>query len=93
MTGWTRDTIRDSILETIADHLRVPREELTEGTSLLEELRVDSLLLFEIVVDLEERFGIRISNEEAESLHNIRDAVDFVTRELTGGPDAVRLPR
>lgn len=67
--------IIDKILEIIGEQLGIDVQELNTETSF-EELGVDSLDLFQIVIEIEEEFDIQI--EDAESIKTIGDAVKFV---------------
>ncbi|MBE6065615.1 acyl carrier protein [Clostridium cochlearium] len=67
--------IIDKVLEIIGEQLGIDVQELNTETSF-EELGVDSLDLFQIVIEIEEEFDIQI--EDAESIKTIGDAVKFV---------------
>ncbi|WP_027625467.1 acyl carrier protein [Clostridium lundense] len=67
--------IFEKIKRIIADQLNIEEEILTSETSF-EELGVDSLDLFQIVIEIEEEFDIEI--EDAESIKTVGDAVKFV---------------
>ena len=73
---------RDEVLAKVRDHLsselEVPAEEITEGTRFKDDLDADSLDLYELVMELEDRYGIRVSEEEAAEIETVGDAVDFV---------------
>ena len=49
-----------------------------EGAHMREDLQADSLDLVELIMDLEETFGVKISDEEAQSIGTVGDAVDFI---------------
>jgi acyl carrier protein len=65
----------EKVKEIIVDQLGLDSEEITMETTF-EELGVDSLDLFQIVIEIEEAFNIRIEN--AESIKSIKDAVEFI---------------
>lgn len=65
----------EEIREVICQQLEIEKEEVTLDTTF-EELGADSLDLFQIVIELEEKYGIQI--EEVEGLKTIRDAVKYV---------------
>lgn len=67
--------IFEKVKKIIADQLNIDEEILTTETSF-EELGVDSLDLFQIVIEIEEEFNIEI--EDAESIKTVGDAVKFV---------------
>lgn len=65
----------DRIKNIIMEQLELEQDEITMDTSF-EELGVDSLDLFQIIIEIEEAFNIQI--EDAEEIKTIRDAVNFV---------------
>jgi acyl carrier protein len=67
----------------IAEQLGVDEEEITPDTSFVEDLNADSLDLVELIMSLEEEFSkegkaIEISDEEAEKIVTVKDAVSFI---------------
>jgi acyl carrier protein len=68
----------DKVAGSIASILSVPAEQLGEETSLSADLVVDSLLMYEIVIDLEEMFDTRISDSDIDRIETIGDIVDFI---------------
>ena len=58
------------------------------GTRFREDLDADSLDLYELVMELEDRYGIRVSEEEAAEIDTVGDAVDFVCARVRGAPSA-----
>ena len=73
---------RDEVLTLVRDHLvaelEVSAEKITPETRFKEDLDADSLDLYELVMELEDRYGIRVSEEEAAQIETVGDAVDFV---------------
>lgn len=67
----------EKIRNIIADQLGVDSNEITESTTF-EDLGVDSLDLFQILISLEEEFGVEIPNEDAENIKTIQDVVDYI---------------
>lgn len=68
----------ERIFEIIAEQLNANREDLTEATVLTEELGADSLDLFQIIMALEEEYGIEIPTEDAEGIHTVGDIVNYL---------------
>ena len=62
----------------LAEELEVDVAAIAEGSRFKEDLDADSLDLYELVMELEDRYGISISEEQAARIHSVGDAVDFV---------------
>jgi len=69
---------QDKIKQIIADQLGVKKEEVTDGAKFVDDLGADSLDTVELVMALEEEFGIEIPDEEAEKLVTVGDALRYI---------------
>jgi acyl carrier protein len=67
------------IIKIISEHTKVEKEKINIDTTF-ESLEIDSLTLFIIILTFEEEFDIEISNEDAESLKSVEDAVNYIDR-------------
>jgi acyl carrier protein len=65
------------ILEEVA---KVPASEVTPGADLTEDLHLDSLSVVEVIVSAEDRFSLRIPEEEVSRLKTVKDLVSYVWR-------------
>jgi len=74
--------IEEKVHGVIHDQLGVADDELTSETLLIDDLGMDSIDLVEIVMELEETFGLEISDSDAEPWAKVGDVVAFVTRRL-----------
>ncbi|MEV6962270.1 acyl carrier protein [Streptomyces sp. NPDC051207] len=70
--------------ELVADTLDVELSALTDDVLLIEELGVDSVVALELAVTLEQRFGIRIPEEELGTVRRFPDVLDLLSRKLGG---------
>ena len=66
------------VREHLAEELEVDIGEITEGTRFKEDLDADSLDLYELVMELEDRYGIKVSEQQAARIETVGDAVGFV---------------
>ncbi len=71
-------TTFDRLKKLIVEQLGVDEEEVTPTASFVEDLNADSLDLVELIMSLEEEFGMEISDEDAEKIQKVSDAVDFI---------------
>ena len=82
----TRDEVLDAIREHLADELELDPARITEDTHFREDLSADSLDLYTLVQELEDSYGVKMSDEEAARIHTVRQAVDFVLAHDPSGP-------
>jgi acyl carrier protein len=73
-----REEILTKIQEITADRLGVDEGDVTPEASFREDLEADSLDLVELIMELEEQFGMEIPDEEAEKITTVEEAVDYV---------------
>lgn len=74
----TRDEIFLLIQAHLADELDIEPERIVEATRFKEDLEADSLDLYTLVQELEDTYGVRISDEQAADILTVGQAVDFV---------------
>jgi acyl carrier protein len=73
-----REEVLGKIQEITADRLGVDEGDVTSDASFREDLEADSLDLVELIMELEEQFGMEIPDEEAEKITTVEEAVDYV---------------
>jgi acyl carrier protein len=71
--------IEDKVIDIIVDKLGVERSEVTPEAVFVDDLGADSLDLVELIMAMEEEFGMEIADEEAEKLRTVQDVISFVT--------------
>jgi len=71
-------TTFERLKKIIVEQLGVDEEEVTPTASFVEDLNADSLDLVELIMSLEEEFGMEISDEDAERIQKVSDAVEFI---------------
>jgi acyl carrier protein len=72
-------SIEKRIKEIVAEQLGVDEAQVTNESSFMDDLGADSLDTVELVMALEEEFEIEISDEDAEKIQSVQDAIDYIT--------------
>ena len=73
-----REEIFDKVKAVVVDQLNVEDEEVIEDASFIDDLGADSLGIVELVMALEEEFGVSIPDEDAEGIKTVGDAVSYI---------------
>ena len=73
-----RAEVLGKVQEILVERLDVDPADINEAAHMRDDLQADSLDLVELIMDLEEGFGVKISDEEAQSIGTVGDAVDFI---------------
>ena len=78
------EAVADRVRAIIAEQLGVKLEEVTDSASFIEDLGADSLDTVELVMALEEEFGIEIPDEDAEKMGSVGDAIKYIESKTAG---------
>ena len=78
----SRDEVMDKVRAHLAAELEVEPGRITEDTRFREDLDADSLDLYELVMELEDSYGIKVSEEDAARIETVGHAVDFVVERV-----------
>jgi acyl carrier protein len=87
MAARSREQVFALVREHLADELDVDQQAITETTRFREDLEADSLDLYTLVQELEDTYGVKMTDEEAAQILTVGQAVDFVMAR-DGTPDA-----
>ena len=68
----------ERLKKIIAEQLSVSEDEVTPEANFIDDLNADSLDLVELIMSLEEQFKLQISDEDAEKLTTVGEAVEFI---------------
>lgn len=76
------DEVTRKVKKIIAEQLGLKEEEVRGEATFLNDLGADSLDIVEMIMALEEEFGTEISDEEAEKITSVQEAIDYVVARL-----------
>ncbi|SVD05457.1 uncharacterized protein METZ01_LOCUS358311 [marine metagenome] len=71
-------SVEEKVKEIIVDQLGVDENQVTATASFIDDLGADSLDTVELVMALEEEFDVEISDEDAEKIAKVQDAIDYI---------------
>ncbi|MBI4208305.1 MAG: acyl carrier protein [Deltaproteobacteria bacterium] len=72
-------SVEDRVRKIVAKQLGLQEDEITLDKAFIDDLGADSLDIVELVMAMEEEFGIEIPDEEAEKIQTVKDVVDYIT--------------
>ncbi len=75
-------SVEKRVIEIIVEQLKVSPEEVTLEASFIDDLGADSLDLVELIMAMEEEFNLEISDEDAEKIQTVQDAVNYITEHM-----------
>jgi acyl carrier protein len=71
-------TVLERVQGIVAERLGVEESQVTESAAFIEDLNADSLDLVEVIMAMEQEFELEISDEEAEKIRTVGDAVSYI---------------
>ena len=78
MSTMTSTEIQDGLADIINEETGIDQADVELDKSFTEDLDIDSLSMMTIVVNAEEKFGVKIPDDQVENLKTVRDAVDYI---------------
>ena len=72
------EEVSSKVKKIVADHLGIDEAKVTEESSFTDDLGADSLDTVELVMAFEEKFGIEIPDDAAETIQTVQNAIDFI---------------
>lgn len=76
------ESVYERVRKVIAEQLGVDEAQVTPEASFQDDLNADSLDLVDLIMSLEEHFNLEISDEEAEKIRTVQDAVEYIEERL-----------
>src|SRR6476646_5330466 len=83
-------TTYDRLKKIVVEQLGVDEDEVKPEASFVDDLNADSLDLVELIMSLEEEFGTEISDEDAEKIRTVGDAVEYIDERASSGNPRAR---
>jgi len=78
----TAENAEERLRKIIAEQLGVSEDEVVPDASFIDDLNADSLEMVDLIISLEEEFGIQVSDEDAEKIKTVKDAIDYLNDRL-----------
>jgi len=75
-------SVERRVIEIIVEQLGVSEEEVTPEASFVDDLGADSLDLVELIMAMEEEFGLEISDEDAEKIQTVQDVINYINERI-----------
>lgn len=76
------ETIKDTIRDILIDKLHADPDDINDFTDIMDDLGADSLDVIEMLMAIEEDFGVNIPDEDLIELHTFRDVCDYIERNM-----------
>jgi len=71
-------SVEDKVIEIISQKLNLSKDQIKPEASFVDDLGADSLDLVELVMAMEEAFGMEVPDEEAEKLRTVKEVIEYV---------------
>jgi acyl carrier protein len=81
-------SLEAQVKEIIMNKLGVEMEQITSDASFIEDLGADSLDTVELMMELEDKFGIEIPDADAEKIRTVKDAITYLEKHIPQGKGA-----
>lgn len=75
---YREEAVQQGLAELVEEIVGAPAEKVTREASFLDDLDADSLSMVEVMVGVEEKFGVSVPDKEAKNLRTVGDAIDYI---------------
>ena len=72
--------MQDKVINLISDATKIDKAKISLGTSFVDDLNLDSLDIVELMMKMEDEFGVEIPEEDAEALKSVQDVVTYLEK-------------
>lgn len=73
-----RNAVSQKVIKIISEKLGIDEKQVTESSKLVDDLNADSLDLVDLVMAVEEEFGVKIDDSNLEKISTVKDVVDYI---------------
>lgn len=78
-------TVRERIIEIVQKHVKASEDKLTDDANLADDLGVDSLTLFEVILDMEKEFSCEIPEKDSNDITSVGSAISYMEAKIAAG--------
>ncbi|MGE9516771.1 MAG: acyl carrier protein [Solitalea-like symbiont of Acarus siro] len=78
-----KEEIQEKVIDVVCEKLSKDRNAVTPESSFIKDLGADSLDMVELVMELENKFGIQIPDEDAEKISTVKESVEYLSNVLS----------
>ena len=78
------DDIAERVKQIISKKVKIDYDKITESSSFLEDMNLDSLAIVEVIMELEDEFDQEIPDSDAENILTVGDAIEYITSHQSG---------
>ncbi len=73
-----RNAVSQKVIKIVSEKLGIDEKQVTESSKLVDDLNADSLDLVDLVMAVEEEFGVKIDDSNLEKISTVKDVVDYI---------------
>lgn len=74
-------SVEEKVINIVSEQLDTPKEDISGGSSFVDDLKADSLDIVELVMALEDEFDIKIPDEDYDKIKTVGDVINYIDKE------------